>query len=87
MEMAGGRGWKTTLTQAYEQKDKNSRADAPWKSVHAIWFARAAGRSEITVNALLAATKLTQPASAPLDAQLDGAGGTVGEANQPFPRA
>lgn len=74
---------KTELAQAYEQKDKNNRVDAPWKSVHAVWFARAAGRSEITVNALLAATKLTA-ANADLDAQLDGAGGTSGEANQPF---
>lgn len=75
---------KTALTQAYEQKDKNKSADAPWKSVHAVWFSRASGRSEITVNALVAATELTQAASEPLDVQLGGEGGTIGEATDKF---
>ncbi len=75
---------KTELTQAYEQKDKNKSADAPWKSVHAVWFARAAGRCEITVNALMTATKLGQKATEPLELQLGGAGGTVGEATDKF---
>lgn len=51
-------------------------------SIHAVWFAKAAGPSSLTVNALVAATEPSEP-SAWLTAQNYGA--AWGETNMPMP--
>jgi len=55
-------GWKWVefaatgphVVQAYPQKDKNGRIDAPLKSQHVVWFARAPGATEIVVDGMVA---------------------------------
>ncbi len=58
--------------QAYAQPDKNKRVDFPLASVHAAWFAKAAGPTAIVVDALTAATALTETPSS-LSVQVSGA--------------
>lgn len=45
------------LEQAYPQADKNKQPDQPIGSVNAIWFAKDAGPSAITIDGLLATTR------------------------------
>jgi hypothetical protein len=56
-----------------EAGEKNGKTDLPIKSVHAIWFAKAAGPSAITVDALTATTILGSAPEMPLQAQMSGA--------------
>ena len=73
-------GWKQItwdlqsgpLAQAYDQPDKNKKADFPLASVHLAWFAKAAGPSSLVVNALTASTLLTNVPTSTLDAQITG---------------
>ena len=46
------------VEQAYEQSDKNALIDAPVKSVHVVWFTEAAGATSLTVDAIIAVTRL-----------------------------
>lgn len=76
-------GWKWVewslndagIKPAWEQKDKNGKADLPLKSVHLAWFSKATGASAVTVDELVAATKLDADANRPaLDSALSGSG-------------
>ncbi len=86
---ADWQGWKwvefdlasASFAQAYAQTDKNKKVDSPLRSVHAAWFAKAAGPSSLTIDALVASTELKQ-APTSLDVQVSGAG--TGEPNQPM---
>jgi hypothetical protein len=71
-----------TLAQAYEQKDKNGKLDAPIKSVHVAWFAKAPGRSSLAVDGLVAATTLAAAPQLPVQAAF--AGTTAGEPGAAF---
>ena len=42
------------VRQAYPQKGKNGRIDAPLKSQHVVWFAKAAGATRIVVDGMVA---------------------------------
>jgi hypothetical protein len=88
---ADWQGWKwvearldeKTFTQAWEQKDKNSKVDSAIRNVNFVWFAKAAGPSAVTIDALVAATKLgADPNRAALNAEVSGA--AYGEPNQPL---
>ena len=79
---ADWQGWKwveadlstPNLVQSYEQAGKNRKVDLPLQSVHAVWFARAPGASEIGVDALVAAAEPgAAPAPLPVRADLGGA--------------
>ena len=76
-------GWKwiewnlndAQIKPAWEQKDKNGKADSPLKSVHAVWFAKAPGASAVTIDELVAATRLNADANRPaLASALSGSG-------------
>jgi hypothetical protein len=83
-------GWKNLrfdlaagpIAQSYPQADKNKKIDGPIKSVHIIWFARAAGPSQITVDELAAETEFPEPHAATTRAAWSGS--RVGSAGQPF---
>ena len=84
-------GWKwvewkmddAQIKPAWEQKDKNGKVDAPLKSVHLAWFSKAPGRSELTVNELVAQTQLgADPNRRALGSELGGSG--WGEPNAPL---
>ena len=55
-------GWKWVefatmgphVQQAYPQKDKNGRIDAPLKSQHVVWFAKTPGATRIVVDGMVA---------------------------------
>ena len=57
-------GWKwvevdlADAEQAYPQADKNRAADYPLKSVHVVWFTKAAGPTSLAVDSLVALTRL-----------------------------
>ena len=63
---ADGTGWKWIeldlsgpgVEQAYPQADKNKAPDYPLKSVHVVWFAKTAGATSVTVDAIVALTRL-----------------------------
>lgn len=73
MRSADWTGWKwvewplndATIEPAYKQADKNGKADFPLKSVHLAWFSKAAGQSSLTIDALIASTKLDADAKRP----------------------
>ena len=76
-------GWKwvewnmddAQIKPAWEQKDKNGKVDSPLKSVHLAWFSKAPGASTLTVNELVAATRLDADPTRPiLSSDLSGAG-------------
>ena len=58
-------GWKWVevdlagVEQAYPQADKNQAADYPLKSVHVVWFTKAAGPTSLTVDGVVALTRLS----------------------------
>ncbi|MDF2440710.1 MAG: type domain, partial [Abditibacteriota bacterium] len=74
-------GWKwvetdlnsSPLVQAYPQTGKDSKVTGSISSVHVVWFAKAAGPSAITVNALMAAAQFAQMPALSLQAQIGGA--------------
>lgn len=85
-------GWKwvefaTTgphVIQAYPQKGKNRRIDAPLKSQHVVWFAKAAGATRIVVDGMIALVdrgKLGGKAGVTVDLQA----GDVVEPGRPVP--
>ena len=59
-------GWKwielnvagDAVEQAYPQADKNGTPDYPLKSVHVVWFTKAAGPTSLTVDAVVALTRV-----------------------------
>ena len=50
--------------QAYPQADKNRVIDYPLKGVHVVWFTKAAGPTSLTVDAVIALTRLTDAGNA-----------------------
>ena len=65
-------GWKwieldlADVEQAYPQADKNAVADYPLKSVHVVWFTKNAGATSLTVDAVVALTRLQDASGADL---------------------
>lgn len=57
-------GWKwvevdlADAKQAYPQADKNQAVDFPLESVHVVWFTKAPGPTSVTVDGLVALTRL-----------------------------
>ena len=86
---ADWQGWKwveidlrgAAPAQAWDQSDKNKKVDAPLKEIHIAWFSKAAGPSSFAVNALVAATELTDT-SAALSAEISGT--AWGETDKPM---
>ena len=62
LRLADWTGWKwvefaatgSHIKQAYPQKGKNGRMDAPLKSQHVVWFAKAPGATRIVVDGMMA---------------------------------
>ncbi|HEY0076981.1 MAG TPA: discoidin domain-containing protein, partial [Abditibacteriaceae bacterium] len=87
---ANWQGWKwveaqldeKSFSQAYPQNDKNRKVDLPVRNVNVIWFTKQAGPTALTIDALVAATKLAADTNrSALSAQVSGA--AYGEPNQP----
>ncbi len=61
-------GWKwieldlAATEQSYPQADKNGTADFPLKSIHAVWFTAAPGPTSLTVDGVVALTRLPESA-------------------------
>ncbi|MBW3635140.1 MAG: discoidin domain-containing protein [Armatimonadetes bacterium] len=87
---ADWQGWKwiearfdeKTFTQPYAQTEKDKKVGLPIRNVNVIWFTKQAGPTALTIDGLVATTKLGADANRPsLSAQVSGA--AFGEPNQP----
>ncbi len=69
-------GWKwievdlADAEQAYPQPDKSRVVDYPLKSVHLVWFTEAAGRTFLTVDSLVALTRLEDAGDSSVSVEL-----------------